>query len=123
VIVEAMLPEGRRLPQGEKADEAAGETTPGGEKPVRWQVVAVAHGLAEAAIIQGRLEFEGIPARVHQEAVGVVYGLTIGPLGQAKVLVPEALAEQALDVLSGETAELDDPDPDQATDEKDSVAP
>lgn len=122
MIAEAALPEGRRLPQGEKSDAAADETTPGGEKPVRWQVVAVAHGLAEAAIIQGRLEFEGIPARVHQEAVGVVYGLTVGPLGQAEVLAPEALAEQAMDVLSEETAELDDPDPDQATDEKDSGA-
>ena len=66
---------------------------------MRWEVVAVANGLAEAAIIQGRLESEGIPARVHQESAGVAIGLTVGLLGQAKVLVPEPLAEQALEVL------------------------
>jgi hypothetical protein len=62
-------------------------------------VVAVANGLAQAAIIQGRLEAEGIPARIHQEPAGVAIGLTVGTLGQAKVLVPEPMAEQALRIL------------------------
>jgi hypothetical protein len=102
MIAEAALPEGCLLPQtsSEKASETAGETTPGDEKEVRWEVVAVTNGLTEAAIIRGRLESEGIPARVHQEPAGVAIGLTLGLLGQAKVLVPEPLAEQALEILS-----------------------
>jgi hypothetical protein len=102
MIAEAAWPEGGSLPQSgsEKAQEAAGETTPGEEKEVRWEVVAVANGLAEAAIICGRLESEGIPARMHQEPAGVAIGLTMGLLGQARVLVPEPLTEQALEILS-----------------------
>jgi hypothetical protein len=58
-------------------------------------------------VIKGRLESEGIPALVQQEAVGTVLGLTVGPLGSAKVLVPESLAEQALAILA-ETYETDE---------------
>ncbi len=88
-------------PQREtRAGEAAGETTPGQEEPVRWRAVATANGLAEAAIIQGRLESEGIPAQIHQEPAGVAIGLTLGLLGQAQVLVPEPLAEQAERILN-----------------------
>ena len=32
--------------------------------------------------------------------MGSVLGLTVGPLGSAKVLVPEPLAERALNILS-----------------------
>ena len=110
VVTEAALPSGEVFPQAgrEEAAEAAGETTPKKEQKVRWEVVAVVNGLAEAAIIQGRLESEGIPARVHQEPAGVAIGLTVGLLGQAKVLVPEPLVETALDILSQPGQGLDE---------------
>jgi len=98
VAHETALPKRTLLPQ---ASAATHETTPGGDHEVRWKVVAVARGLAPASIISGRLETEGIPTRVQQEPAGVAIGLTIGLLGEAKVLVPESLAEQALDILSG----------------------
>ncbi len=85
------------------------ETTPGGKETVQWVVVGVNLGPGEAAIIKGRLESEDIPAIIQQEAVGVVLGLTVGPLGSAKVLVPEPLAERALDILA-ETFEVGDAD-------------
>ncbi len=88
------------LPLRAQAVEAAAETTPGGEQEVRWEIVAVAQGLAEASIISGRLETEGIPTRVYQEPAGVAIGLTVGRLGEAQVLVPEPLAEQALSILN-----------------------
>jgi hypothetical protein len=102
MVSEAALPSGGVLPQSDRdqATEAAKETTPGKDQEVRWEVVAIAQGLAEAAIIQGRLEVEGIPARVHQEPAGVAIGLTVGLLGQAKVLVPEPLVEVALGILN-----------------------
>jgi hypothetical protein len=86
------------LGQGGREESAASETTPGGEQPVRWVVIGV-YNPGEAAIIKGRLESEDIPAVVQQEAVGSVLGLTVGPLGSARVLVPEPLVEQAAAIL------------------------
>lgn len=114
MITESALPLGSILPQADRDDttEETQETTPGSHREVRWEVVALANGLAEAAIIQGRLEAEGVPARVHQEPAGVAIGLTIGKLGQAKVMVPEPLVQRALDILGQpiETLEEDDED-------------
>jgi hypothetical protein len=114
MVTEAAFASGEVLPQDDedRTVETTRETTPGDYNDVPWEVVAVADGLAQAAIIQGRLEVEGIPARVNQEPAGVALGLTIGTLGQAEILVPEPLADQALAILeqSGELAEGDDED-------------
>jgi hypothetical protein len=53
----------------------------------------------EAQIIKGRLESEGIPVLLSYESAGLVYGLTIDGLGEVKVMVPEALAEEAKEIL------------------------
>jgi hypothetical protein len=90
-----------------RRETRAAETTPGKSEPTRWVAVATNVGPGEAAIIKGRLESQDIPAVVQQEAVGTVLGLTVGPLGSAKVLVPEPLAEQALAILA-ETFEPDE---------------
>ena len=89
---------------GERTTQS--ETTPGGTESTQWVVVAANLNPAEAAIIKGRLESQDILAMVQQEAMGVVLGLTVGPLGTAKVLVPEPLAERALAILA-ETFEAD----------------
>lgn len=86
---------------GQNGEEStSAETTSGGTEPTSWVKVAVNLNPGEAAIIKGRLESEGIPAIVQQEAMGIVLGLTVGPMGSAKVLVPEPLAEQALEILA-----------------------
>jgi hypothetical protein len=102
MVTEAALPSDSRFSAAEdrsREAEATGETTPGRDQEVRWEVVAVANGQPEAAIIRGRLEAEGIAARVQQEPAGAVIGLTVGLLGQVKVLVPEPLVDSALEVL------------------------
>lgn len=76
------------------------ETTPGGEEPVQWEEVAQTAGLLQATIIAGRLEAEGIPTRVWQEGAGQAIGLTVGVLGVGHVLVPEAEAERARQLLA-----------------------
>ena len=83
------------------------ETTPGGSHETRWVVVSNNLNPGEAMIIKGRLDSEEIPAVVQQEAIGSVMGLTVGPLGSAKVLVPEPLVERALAILA-ETFEVDE---------------
>ena len=103
--------------RGNKAATSA-ETTSGDTEATKWVVVAVNLSPAEAAIIRGRLESEAIPAVVQQEAMGIMLGLTVGPMGSAKVLVPEALAEQALEILA-ETFEGVEPEGwDEAWDEE-----
>ena len=82
------------------------ETTGGGRQPVSWVVVAEHLNPGEATVIKGRLDSEDIPAVIQQEAMGAVLGLTVGPMGLAKILVPEPLAERALAILA-ETFDVD----------------
>lgn len=90
----------------EAGDVETGETTPGSAEPIQWVSVAAALGPAQAEILRGRLETEGIPARVAQEAAGGVYGLTVGLLGQVDVLVPEEQAARAREILNDVAEEL-----------------
>ncbi len=83
-----------------KNQDAAAETTPGGREAVPWVVIAKNLNPGEATVIKGRLESLEIPALLQQEAVGSVLGLTVGPLGSAKLLVPEPVAEKALSILA-----------------------
>jgi hypothetical protein len=83
-----------------QTSDQVNETTPGDQDPVSWVEVAVNLSPTEAVIIKGRLESMDIPAIIQQESIGTVMGLTVGPLGSAKVLVPEALVESALAILS-----------------------
>lgn len=85
---------------GDDEDTAASETTQGRAAPTPWVIIAVNLNPGEAIIIKSRLDSEDIPALVQQEAIGSVMGLTVGPLGSAKVLVPEPLAERALEILA-----------------------
>ena len=64
---------------------------------------------ARPLLFAAGLESEGIPVVLQQEAVGAVLGLTVGPLGSARVFVPEPLAEQALAILA-ETFEVEEDD-------------
>jgi hypothetical protein len=58
----------------------------------KYEVVYSANGMLDAEMIRLFLEANGIEAFISQESAGITYGLTVGPLGQAKVY---ALAEQA----------------------------
>ena len=49
----------------------------------------------QAHIVKGRLESEGIPALLRYEGAGLIYGVTVDGLGEARVMVPEDLAEEA----------------------------
>jgi hypothetical protein len=64
-----------------------------------WMVVATTYGMTEASIIAGRLHSLGIPAVIHREAVSTALALVVGPLGEARVLVPEAYYDLAMATL------------------------
>lgn len=73
-------------------------------------VVHIAHSEPEAYIVAGRLQSEGIPTFVHQEPVGKAYGLSVGPLGEVKVLVRPEDFDQALAILDDNDYESSDTD-------------
>lgn len=66
----------------------------------KWVAVTVTQNLVEAHIIAGRLEVEGLMSRVHQAAIGAIYGLTIGKEAEVEVLVPQSQLEDARRILS-----------------------
>ncbi|RME69698.1 MAG: hypothetical protein D6784_17975 [Chloroflexi bacterium] len=66
----------------------------------RWVTVRKNLNPGEAMVIKARLDSEGIPAVVQQEALGAFMGLTVGALGAAKILVPESFLPAATAVLS-----------------------
>lgn len=76
-----------------------------------WMVVYIAYSEPEAYIVAGRLQTEGIPTFVQQEAIGRVYGLAGGPLGEVKVLVSPNDYDRALEILD-DTDESDDDEAD-----------
>lgn len=78
---------------------------PGGRQEIRWEVVAQAPGITPATIIAGRLQAEGLPVRVWQEAAGQALGLTVGLLGTGYVAVPKEFVDQALEILELEYEE------------------
>jgi hypothetical protein len=51
--------------------------------------VYTAEGMLEGEMIVNFLSSQGIEATASQESVGITYGLTIGPLGEVKIYVPE----------------------------------
>jgi hypothetical protein len=89
-------------------DTEAKRTSPGGQKEVRWKVVAETPGLMPAQIIAGRLHEEGIPVRAWQEGAGQALGLTVGLLGTGYVAVPEEYEEKALEILAIDFDDSDD---------------
>lgn len=97
-MIDDALPLPQNLLRKQKAASAR-ETSPGGEEWTRWRIVAIVNGLTKAEIIRGRLQAEGIPTRIQQDSGGGMLALTVGVLGEARILVPEPLVDQALDIL------------------------
>lgn len=66
---------------------------------IKYKVVYYANGLLEAETIKLFLTSQGIEAIASQESAGIAIGLTIGPLGEARVSVPETQEAVALSLL------------------------
>lgn len=77
-------------------------------------VVYTTHVFEEAHIISGKLQSHDIPAMVDREAAAQALGLTLGRLGELRVLVREQDYHRAIELLaeSDESDEflLDEPD-------------
>ncbi len=74
-------------------------------QPQRWVVVLSTDNLMEAHVVAGRLKSEDIEAWVHQEPGASAFGITVGILGEVRVLVNERdyeFARRLLDTLPDE---------------------
>lgn len=85
--------------------------------PDGWMAVHRTYDPAEAHIIAGRLQHEGIPSWIYQDTLGKTIGLRIGPLGEVFVLVRPDVYEEAKAILEhvyelDESALLDESDDD-----------
>ncbi len=87
-------------------------------------VVYITHSLADAHIVAGRLESEGVYTLIHREPGASALGIHIGRLGEIKVLVrpadfalaeailypeePDALPDDTDRTIFGEPEDCDD---------------
>jgi tagatose-1,6-bisphosphate aldolase len=62
----------------------------------------------QAQIVKGRLDSEGVPSLLQYEGAGLIYGVTVDGLGEARVMVPEELAEEAEAIVADQ--EYGEPD-------------
>ncbi len=66
-----------------------------------WVLVCRAPGMVIAQIISGRLQADGIPARLQYEAIGVIScSLDVDGLGEVRIYVPESYANKAQEILA-----------------------
>lgn len=90
----------------------AGEANVWDEQDVGWVSVYIVWDAADAVVIVARLQDEGIPALARPEAASSAIPVTAGMMGEIEVLVPEAMADHAIEVLwkLGLLPEQDEPD-------------
>jgi len=70
-------------------------------------VLARVPGGINAESIVTALHGRGIPARIHGEIVGEIYGLTLDGLGEVSIIVPQENLEEAKSILAaGEHGDL-----------------
>ena len=67
-------------------------------------VIQTVQGELIAQVMKTHLESEGIPVLLQHESLGTVYGLTVDGLGAVRILVPQEFAEEAKQILKGDTS-------------------
>jgi hypothetical protein len=65
----------------------------------KWELVTEVSGELQADLLRNLLEAQGIQVFLNQEGAGKAYGLTVGPLGQVQVLVPEYQSQLAHQIV------------------------
>ncbi|MEA3349832.1 MAG: DUF2007 domain-containing protein [Chloroflexota bacterium] len=63
-------------------------------------VAAKVQGELQAELMRGLLKAQGISAMLASEGAARAIGLTVGPLSEIEILVPEEKIQAALDVIT-----------------------
>ena len=61
----------------------------------KWVSVTKIQGDLQAELLRGLLKAQEIPVHLSREGAGRAFGITVGPLGEVDVLVPEAYIQEA----------------------------
>lgn len=69
--------------------------------PPEWVAIFVTHNLQEAHIISGKLQTFDVPAMVHTVPGASAIGITVGNLGEIKVLIHPNDYDKASNILFG----------------------
>lgn len=80
-------------------EEAEAEGTGGDDEPESWVPVLTIFDQVQATIITARLQDEGIPAHMRQEAASSAIPVTVGILGRIDIMVPKLMEEKALALI------------------------
>ena len=70
------------------------------KRSIREEVVYIANGRLEAESVKIFLESYGIPAFTNQESAGLVYGFTVGQMGEVEILVPLDRIDEAKKLIN-----------------------
>lgn len=65
-----------------------------------WVKITVLNDPVEAEIVRGMLEAQGVQVLLSKEAVGQVWGLTVGSASEIEFFVPKDQAKLAKEILS-----------------------
>ena len=65
----------------------------------KWVSVSRIQGDLQAELLRGLLEAQEIPVLLSREGAGRAFGLTVGPLGEVEVLVPEPFTQEAKTII------------------------
>ena len=64
-----------------------------------WEVITEVSGELQAGLLRNLLEAQGIKVFLNQEGAGRAVGLTLGPLGEVQIMVPEHQSQEARQIV------------------------
>lgn len=67
-------------------------------------VIQIVQGELTAQVMKTHLESEGIPVLLQSESLGTIYGVIADGVGAVKILVPQEFADEAKQILKGDTS-------------------
>jgi len=65
----------------------------------KWEVITTVSGELQADLLRNLLEAQGIKVFLSQEGAGKAVGLTMGPMGEVQILVPDKQSEMARQIV------------------------
>ena len=65
----------------------------------KWVVITKVSGELQAGLVRNLLEAQGIKVFLNQEGAGRAVGLSVGPMGEVQILVPENQSEEARKIV------------------------
>ena len=67
--------------------------------PEKFVVIETVAGRGNAEILRGFLQAQGFHCELSQEALGSIYGMTVGAMGSVDLLVPSQQGKQARELI------------------------